>query len=609
MRATYFKFSGKNRVVLSTEKEGIIFATILAIIFLKWYVAVVNNIFWRVGDDCLRHLSLVNLIMKYGRVNYFHQDGTPTACLYYPPGFHILISQLSIISGIKASVIINVLSLIFFVLFVMMMFVIGRIILKDAKRAIVLPFIAAVVSLVVFPVPMNMCTCIFFPLLIYLCLRHISKGERKNGLLVSVVTVSLVLTHFSYAVFLIVITIAMILSNIFVDDKKIKGNFLNIWIITIISSFIGFLLYNPLTPDLVTSIKSITVWWLYSSFIPVSFVWDHPKLVIIGILLVSVITYLVTKKTLIKNSINRGISKFISKLFSVIVSIDIVLLAIFIFSSVALLFMQYIMVYLVEPSIPFFARKIAFSSISSLIGFGKSALSAFISPNIGFSILTILALLKIRKKIREGSFWDENNILLFSFIVPFISLMCLALFNNSFLTNSSFGGRMPSYAFLSIIFFASYVLSDFVKFSNVKKILLVACAIVIVASSTLQPIFSTFGSDYNKGIIWLTENTPIRVDTRLKRKDIGGVTYDQQCYYHISIVPKLYRFKMRNLQIYASLLKNNSGEYAPLLSLELNGYKKHLYLSSMKWKPIASEKESDNKIYANDEITFWHKNR
>jgi len=594
-----FKFSKKNGTALYLHsKERIILVIILAIIFWKWYI---NGALFRIGGDVSRHLELIDLIMKYGKITYFYQDGTSIACPYYPPGFHILISQLSIISGVGAPIIMNILSLIFFILFVTMVFAIGKIILKDAKKAIVLPFIAAIFSSSISQTPMSMCICIFFPLLIYLCLRYISQGKKQIVLLISITMISLTFTHFSYAVFLIIIIIAMIISIIFINERRTKSNFLDIWIISIISFFIGFSLYNPLTPNLITSIKSITVSWLYSSSVSIDFILKHPKLVMIGILLVSIGVYLIIRRTLIKNSINRNVSKFFSKLFSIIISINSVLLTVFAISSIALLFLQYFIVYFVKPLPPFCGRKIAFDTMSSIIGFGKSAFTTFISPNnIGFSILAILALIEIRRKIKGGNFWNKNNILLVSFMIPFISLMFLALFHNSFLTNSPIAGRMPSYAFLPILFFSSYALFNFIKNSKLKRGLLVIFIIFVAISSTLQPIFNECKIGYNKGLAWLIKNTPIRKET---------FSYDQRGYYHISIIPKLYKFKMKNLQIYASLLKNDKGEYTPLLSLKLDGYKRQLHLSGMKWKPMASRRKLDNKIYANDEITFWHKNR
>jgi len=584
----------------------LIFFSILVLI-IKSIIVLKYPPFFNLGEDVPRHIALIQRTVLNGHVQYFHPDGSPGAYVYYPPGLHFLISELKLLTGCRIEDIFIFMSIFAFIFFICLSYILTKKI-AGKREGILALFISSLFLPIPNLVPFTICIYVFFPIILFAIISYFKNEKNLKILLVlSLLTLGLGITHFSYSVLLLITSFIVVLFFIFVQKKIVST--LNVWIVTIYSCISAFILYTLFTPDLSTAIKLYTLSFFYKDLPLISsLINNHPLLLLSISMLLPAFIYFILKyrKPKIKSEIilHNRINKFLPKIFIPYQAFFFIALIV----SILLNLSNLSMIFLVEPTISFFAREIVINSVSYVVGLQKAALFTFLSLAIYIPTLYLFTITALKNKYEK---LKETDLILISFILIPLVLMPLALFHNSFLSHSLFAARLPLYGIIVTIVYSSLFfekLGQGNKFGKAIKIsILLVFLSILVFSAINSPILHHQEKGLNQGYQWLIDNTDIYVDERsynpyhdvLYFKFKPMISYEAKGYYHLSEFPTSYKSNLFDMQI--KLIQNEQDEYTPLLKIG----KKTIYLENIKWKPFIPSGLA-NKDYSNDKIAFYN---
>lgn len=595
------------------KKRYFLIILVVLTILLKFSVIVKDNKFFSVGADPIRHLVLIEEIKKQGKITYPKAPyGDYTAYIYYPPFFHVLIAELSILTNINPMIIQNIMSPLIFVLFYVLIYYIVKTIWKNEIDALFLSSLAVIVLPLTSPIPRGVVYYSFVPSLIYFSLEYLEKSGKKYMFLLGIIVASLSLLHSASALFyLFISSILVFLSGIFLKKKEIRIRFLNLWIISIISWWIGFMLYIIIMPSMWEATLHYTLAMLPSRMYGVLEIitTKYSPQTKIGLLIMPLITYLILKRLFTSKLITHThkFSKYFSKALILVFFINSILLSGSFFVNLLLTMMHFVMLYFFYPSIPFFARRTVLTGMSNFILLDRISFAGITNPVFTGSVsLFLIALgsvgvlkLTLKRKLEES----PHNLLLISYILPFSFLLPLSIFFNNPLINPDIFERLMEYTYVPAIVFSVLTLSMF--FSRIKNkicisIFIIFIFIIFLAFSTINLTFISTpesNSGINQGYLWLTQNSLIPLNVKTMDYDVLG-------YYHVSHFPKEYRSIGGFITV--TLLKEDKN-YIPIISLDVFHTKREIKLPNLGWEgPLTGE--YDDKIYANQDISFYHKN-
>ena len=234
------------------NKRCVLIILVVLTILSKFGVIVKDNKFFTIGTDSIRHLALIEEIKNQGKISYPKAPyGDYTAYIYYPPFFHVLIATLSILTKINPMIIQNLISPVIFVLFYVLVYYIVKTIWKSKIDALFLSSLAVIALPLPSPIPRSLVYYLLVPALIYVSLKYLERNDKKYIFLLGIIVTSLSLLHSASALFYLVISSLLVfLSGIFLKKKEFRIRFLNLWITSFISWWVGFMLYTSIMPSM-----------------------------------------------------------------------------------------------------------------------------------------------------------------------------------------------------------------------------------------------------------------------------------------------------------------------------------------------------------------------
>lgn len=590
-----YKFSRNNRKFLS-----LICFVLSLIILIKSLIIIRFTPFFILGGDIPRHIALIQRTILDAHIQYFHPDGSISAYLYYPPGLHILISELKLVIGWDLNDIVVFMAILVFLMMIFLTFLIAKEVAGE-KVAILSLLISSIFLPILHPAPYVICLYIFFPLILLNWIRYINKNDLRILVILSILTVGVSIIHYSYFILFLFATLSVLIS-IFLSQKSAIESNLNVWLTFIYSIIIGFFMYSYLTPNLSTALRFYALSGLWSKdILLLNSLYSTLSLLIATIIGLPILLYLTLRKTLTKIKIKIQIPDKIIKITPHVFSIYQLFFLIALIIGIALSFIHPFLTMGFEPALPFFARKIAINSISDLCGMHKPAISTFFG--ISLPALYLFTVVLLKRKLN----FDKNDTIFLSFIIIPLILIPLSIFDSSFITNSSFASRLPNYGIAVLILYSSFFIFSFLKSDkkNIKAFFIVILIMALVFSSTASVYYTNKAT--NEGYNWLIENTPIYVDeyaesthySKYLKLHYTAFSFDTKGYYHLSEFPISYKSNLFDMQI--KLIQNERREYTPLLKID----EKNIILKNVRWKTFIPSGLA-YKIYSNDKIAFYN---
>lgn len=570
------------------------------IILIKLFIIIKVTPFFILGGDISRHIALIQRSISNGHIQYFHPDGSTSVYNYYLPGLHILISELKLVIGWDLNDIVVFMAILILLMMIFLTFLIAKEVTGEKVVILSSLFISSIFLPILHPVPHAICLYIFFPLILLNWIKYINKNDLRILFILSILTIGVSIIHYSYFVLFLFSTLSVLISFILSQKSAIEHN-LNVWLTFVYSIIIGFFMYSSLTPNLSTALRFYTISGLWSKDIPLlNILYSTPPLLIATIIGFPIILYLVLRNTLTKINIKIQIYYKIIKIILPIISIFQLFFLIALVIGIVLCFIHPFLTMGFEPALPFFARIIAINSISDLCGIHKPAISTFFGIYLPTLYLFTLFFLK------DKSDFGKNDTIFLSFIIIPLILIPLSIFDSSFITNSPFTSRLPSYGIAVLLLYSSFFIFSLLKHDKINIFTIILILIMAFVFSSTASVYYTNNAT-NEGYNWLIENTPIYVDSyaesthysKYLKLHYTAMSFDTKGYYHFSEVPTSYKSTLFDMQI--KLIQNENYEYMPLLEIG----KKNLILKNVRWVPVIPP-DISYKIYSNDKIAFYN---
>lgn len=561
-------------------KNVISFIIPAVLVLLLWLRVVLNDSWFRVNSDATRHVIWIQELIKNHHISQS-----------YLPGFHLTISQISIVSGLDVKLIYYLMSLLLIFVFI----IIARIILKNymnmPREALIFPYLAVLLFPVPYTVPFNTLCYFLFPLLTLVILRYLEYQKMLDLTLLFLLFFITVWIHYFSIIFLaFVITAFLLFLNFDVLKRKVMWK---LWVILSLSWISGFLSYAILNPTTHESFNAAFSRY-FVGLVPPEMAKYY---LILGLAVYGLFTfllYLLIDKDIINNIYNTK-RNLANKFFNGIAVATIFFVFIQIIYRIVLMASANIFEFF-EPPIPYFFLKGLDITIEKAI-----PVTASFSSNIGALIFCFLSLVLLIN-YRDRLVWNSKNVFLVSFIVPIIVIFLIALtLPLTYGVYSSILKKSIVYVvlerFLTVIILPSLllgcvVLSKRSKFSKrfLSIILLIGLLVVTTnAFGSEEPPLAT-----QKSTDWLSENAIPNLSFRSKWGD----------YYYISNIQKSYRFNAFDLFSLNVRVTDNGNSYNPVLKISFLE-KSETLDPKFNYKPQFVKNKLDYKIYENDIVEYY----